>query len=334
VTQLAESVHEALRTCIGRLSNDIEETFADLGRTDTSVVGETGLHNLQRTWEARIDGSATATQDILVGLRDQLQNLTSAVANNEPLDDTTAAIESRAESYRAQLDASVELAQIGMALGIVQHEFASTVQGIRRSIRSLQPWTSNSPELRTVYRDLRAGFDHLDAYLGLFTPMNRKLNREVVELTGEQIRVYLRDVFGERLRRHAIDLTWTPAFDATRVAGFASTFLPAFVNVVDNAIFWITFDKDSERWISLDADRGAFIVSNGGPGIEHRIAERIFEFGETTKPGGRGMGLYISREALRRDGYDLTLDNVGRDQHPSFRIAPVIADAAEEPSDD
>lgn len=322
VTQLSESVDTALKACIGQLSNDIEETFADLGRTDTSGLGDDGLYDLQRNWESRIDASAAATESLLEGLRDQLQNLASAVAKNENQDETTAAIETRAESYRAQLDTYVDLAQIGMALGIVQHEFSSTVKGIRRSIRGLQPWTTNSPELRTVYRDLRSGFDHLDAYLSLFTPMSSRLNREEVELSGEQIRVYLREVFGDRLRRHAIDLTWTPAFDAMRVTGFASTFLPAFVNVVDNAIFWITFDKDAERWISLDAEDDAFLVSNGGPGVGHRIAERIFEFGETTKPGGRGMGLYISREALRKEGYDLTLENVGEDVRPIFRIGP------------
>lgn len=322
VTQLSESVDTALKACIGQLSNDIEETFADLGRTDTSGLGEDGLFALQKSWESRIDASAAATESLLGGLRDQLQNLASAVAKNENQDDTTAAIETRAESYRAQLDNYVELAQVGMALGIVQHEFSSTVKGIRRSIRGLQPWTSNSSELRTVYQDLRTGFDHLDAYLSLFTPMSSRLNREEIELSGEQIRVYLREVFGDRLRRHAIDLTWTPAFDAMRVTGFASTFLPAFVNVVDNAIFWITFDKDAERWISLDALGGAFLVSNGGPGVGHRIAERIFEFGETTKPGGRGMGLYISREALRKEGYDLNLENAGEDVHPTFRIGP------------
>ena len=326
IDQLSGRVDTALKASIGRLSSDIEDTFADLGRTDTSVLGDEGLYDLQRNWEARIDASAEATENLLEGLRDQLQNLASAVAKGEIPDETTAAIETRSESYRAQLDTYVDLAQIGMALGIVQHEFASTVKGIRRSIRSLQPWAGKSPELRDVYRDLRTGFDHLDAYLSLFTPMSSRLNREEVELSGEQIRVYLREVFGERLRRHAIDLTWTPAFDAMRVTGFASTFLPAFVNVVDNAIFWVTFDKDAERWITLDAKDGAFLLSNGGPGIGHRIAERIFEFGETTKPGGRGMGLYISREALRKDGYDLTLEQVGETVHPVFRIGRV-ADA-------
>lgn len=334
VEQLSEAVDTALRDCIGRLSNDIEETFADLGRTDTSQMAEDGLYDLQRDWEARIDSSAAATQELLEGLRDQLENLASAVANNESLDETTAAIESRAESYRTQLDSYVELAQIGMALGIVQHEFASTVQGIRRSMKSLQPWANQAPELQSLYRDLRSGFDHLDSYLDLFTPMSRRLNRDVVELTGEQIRLYLREVFGDRLSRHAIDLTWTPAFDAMRISGFASTFLPAFVNVVDNAIFWITFDKTSERWISLDADDGAFLISNGGPGVEHRVAERIFDFGETTKPGGRGMGLFISREALRKEGYDLTLEVAGLGEHPTFRIAPIIESVVEGPSDD
>jgi hypothetical protein len=43
----------------------------------------------------------------------------------------------------------------------------------------------------------------------------------------------------------------------------------------------------------------------------------------TTKVGGRGLGLYISREALRRGGYDMTVETGGIDSSPVFRIAPI-----------
>jgi len=92
------------------------------------------------------------------------------------------------------------------------------------------------------------------------------------------------------------------------------------VNVIDNAIYWITSDRDSNRTISLDSDGTGFLVSNGGPGIERRVAERIFEYGETTKPGGRGIGLYLARQSLRRDGFELTLEAEGKHASPVFKI--------------
>ena len=44
-----------------------------------------------------------------------------------------------------------------------------------------------------------------------------------------------------------------------------------------------------------------------GRGVSVRDRESIFEFGFSRKPGGRGMGLHIGRESLRRIGFDLKL---------------------------
>jgi len=62
------------------------------------------------------------------------------------------------------------------------------------------------------------------------------------------------------------------------------------------------------------------LVSNSGPGIKRRIADRIFEFRYSQKKNGRGMGLYISREILRREGLDLVLEKSGENARPVFRI--------------
>jgi len=333
VKDLSEAVDLALRDSLTRLASDIEQTFADLGRTDTGAFDESRLRDLQGRWEARIDESAAETKARLEGLRDQLVSVAEAIGRNESITEMTALIESRAEGYREQLDSYSELAQVGMALGIVQHEFVSTTHAINEAIAKLQPWGRSNPALASLVRDVRGGFDHLETYLRLFTPMSRRLNRDVIDLTGEQIRIYLDEVFGDRLARHKVELRRTASFDTAQVRGFSSTFLPAFVNVVDNALFWVTFDRNAERWIQLDSDGTSFFISNGGPGIDYRDAERIFEFGQTNKPEGRGMGLYISREALNREGWDLTLEVVGGTTHPTFKIGPHAGDEEDDALD-
>ena len=130
-------------------------------------------------------------------------------------------------------------------------------------------------------------------------------------------------MFGGRLERSGIRLRATPVFDRRIVRAFPSTLLPAFVNLVDNAIYWIGSDPESEPEISLDAEDGGFLVGNGGPGIPLRIADRIFDFGESAKPGGRGMGLYLAKQALQREGLNLTLEAAGEDVQPVFRIGTV-----------
>jgi signal transduction histidine kinase len=69
------------------------------------------------------------------------------------------------------------------------------------------------------------------------------------------------------------------------------------------------------------------LISDTGPGISERDRESIFELGFTRKPGGRGMGLHISRNVLQRVGYTLSLDPDMVDEGATFRIAPLQEEA-------
>jgi signal transduction histidine kinase len=320
---LTAATEDAMTACISALAAVIEKTLIEVQSTDFTGMTDSAARNKHVGWEQRLDTTAVEARNTLESLKDQLEAVAKGIREREMLDETTAAIESAAEGYREQLDLYIELAQVGMALGIVQHEFGAAVRNIRSAIRKLKPWADGTPDLRDIYKGLRVEFDHLDEYLTLFTPMSRRLNRQAVDLSGEEIRRYVSDVFHDRLERHSITLTATRSFDGMTVHGYPSTFLPAFVNVVDNAIYWITSDKRKERVIRLDARNGAFEISNSGPGIERRLADQIFDYGMTTKVGGRGLGLYISREALRRGGYDMTVETGGIDSSPVFRIAPI-----------
>ena len=64
------------------------------------------------------------------------------------------------------------------------------------------------------------------------------------------------------------------------------------------------------------------MINDSGPGIPRGDREAIFEYGFTRKPAGRGMGLSISRETLRRVGYDLTLAEPTADDGATFLISP------------
>lgn len=315
-------LQETLQGKLRSLSSTVEHVLIDFERTDANALPEPDLAERQRLWEAEIEVSLHDTDEYLSALRDQLKNLTDALQEGELLgSETLEAVEERSEAYKEQLDRYFEFAQVGMALGVVQHEFSATIARIRNCIKSLKPWADDTPALEPLYGDIRHNFEHLDSYLDFFTPLNRRLYRKERDLSGSEILRYLNDVFGDRLKRHSIELEHTPAFEARVVRAFPSTILPVFVNLLDNAIYWITFDRDSEKRIRLDADERGLLIWNGGPGIERRDEKRIFEFGITRKPGGRGMGLYISRESLRRDGFDLDLLSAGENTHPMFLIS-------------
>lgn len=330
LTVLNTSVKETLGGSLRRLSDGLSTLMAELQSTNVSDMSDAGFERYRTNMLGRIDDLAEPEKKKLERLRTQLEVVAEAVREGESIVEMADAAEDETQFVRGELATYTEFAQTGMSLGIIQHEFGSTVRAVRKAISNLKPWADGTPELGKIHKALRASFEHLDGYLTLFTPLSRRLYRSAIDLTGEEIRKYLSEVFGDRLERHEIKLEATDKFDAFTLKCYPSTYLPVFINLVDNAIHWITFDRDSDRWIKLDADKKGFIISNGGPGIDAKDADRIFEFGETNKIGGRGMGLFISRQSLKREGWDVSLEAVGRDRNPKFRIAPVEEDKNEE----
>ena len=322
LAQLHERVLARTRTGLTALEEAIRQTVIDFERTDTDKLKRQDFDRVRADFEERILSVADTQSEQLEKLREQLKSV--ATADGADSVELTDALEEELEALRERETAGLELAQVGMALGIVHHEFSSTINGIRNSIRQLKRWADANQSLQRLYGEIRANFDHLDGYLTLFTPLNRRLQRHQVEITGSDIHIFLVNLFGDRLRRHHVDLRATPRFLAASIFGFPSSFYPCFVNLVDNAVFWLASRQDTtwDRFIELDADGDALTVTDNGPGISVRDAEAVFEMGFTRRPGGRGMGLYISRRTLEDVGFELSLMPVDQEKGASFRIAP------------
>lgn len=224
------------------------------------------------------------------------------------------------EVLRERLQTDVELSQLGLAVGIVHHEFNGTINSIRHSINDLKVWSEVNENLEKVYKNIKINFEHLDGYLNLFTPLNRRLNRRREDISLLDIKVFLIDLFKARMERHQIKFKHTNGFASKKINGFRSTFYPVFVNIIDNAIYWLKQSDVPEKTIRLHADDSGIYLSNNGIAIKPQDKERIFEMHFTRKINGRGMGLSISREVLEAEGYSLILDEPRENSTVTFKI--------------
>ena len=219
-----------------------------------------------------------------------------------------AAADAEIIELRSRADDQLELVQLGMALSVIDHEFQTNVTSIRTDIRRLGSWAKLNPPLRSLYEDLRRDFDHLDSYLTLLTPMQRRLRRTKTKINGRDILRFLRDLFHDRLTDVGADIVAAQSFIAIEIVGFTSTFYPVFISLVDNSLYWFSqSNTDNPRVIELTAVEDSLVYRDSGPGIPRDIANRVFDFGFTTRPGGRGLGLAIARQVLNRAGWLISL---------------------------
>lgn len=324
---LQDKVLIEVKEHMGAIQTALKETIVGFEQKDISALSDAEQEKYQTDLAHELESASTKELKALESVRDQIAMLNEALENDESITDVTVALEERADTFKNQIDQYAELAQIGTAVGIVQHEFSSTVKMMHGNIKQLRGWAATNPQLDEIYQNIRTNFEHFDEYMNVFKPFDRRLHRKKIDLPGQEIRYYLQRLFEDRMTRHNITIKATRKFDNAIIRTYPSTIYPCFVNIVDNAIYWITKDAegrprlgDGKREIQLDADADGMLVSNSGPGIKRRIADRIFEFRYSQKKNGRGMGLYISREILRREGLDIVLEKRGENVRPVFKI--------------
>ncbi|HFG1863411.1 TPA: ATP-binding protein, partial [Vibrio cholerae] len=236
----------------------------------------------------------------------------------------TGALSEELDSLREKINVDVELSQLGLAVGVIHHEFNSTVRSIRNSLKDLKAWSDVNEDLDGVYKNIKVNFEHLDGYLNLFTPLNRRLSRRAEEIKLLEIKNFLIDLFKNRFKRHNVEFKHTNGFARAKITGYRSTFYPVFVNVIDNAIHWLNESGNENKTIRLHADNeGNVYISNNGLEIKPQDKLKIFNLGFSRKDNGRGMGLHISNEVLESAGYHLLLDEPRENSTVTFKISKV-----------
>ena len=298
---------------------ELREVLSEFRRLEVAKMPDESFIETRDALESRVQKVAEDQCTLLRSILEQLQaiDLSGKSSTTEQL----MAVEQRSMLLEEEAEADAQLAQLGMAIEIISHEFSGTIRSVRNALRKLKAWADVNTGLGELYDDIRTSFDHLDGYLTLFTPLQRRLYRKAVEIRGSEIRDFLEELFRARLARHGVTFAATEAFGKASLVGFPSSFYPVFVNLVDNAIFWLSQQNSQRhRSIRLDERGGTFLVSDTGPGVNVRDRDAIFEFGFSRKPGGRGMGLHIGRENLRRVGFDLRL--IEADDGATFGIVP------------
>ena len=318
--EVAQRASEAAGRSLKTVESELRTVLSEFQRSDLDGMPDERFIETRNGLEHRIRKTVEEQGGLLSSVLEQLRSID--VTGESSTAEQLMAIEQRNLLLEEEAEADAQLAQLGMAIEIINHEFAATIRSVRNNLRRLKAWADANEELGKLYGSIRASFDHLDGYLTMFTPLQRRLYRKAVEIRGSEIQEFLAELFQARLERHNVALTATSAFANAKVVGFPSSFYPVFVNLVDNAIFWLAQQNPQrERSIKLDETGGALLVSDSGPGINVRDREAIFEFGFSRKPGGRGMGLHIGRETLRRTGFDLKL--LDGNEGATFGIVPM-----------
>ncbi len=200
-----------------------------------------------------------------------------------------------------------ELAQLGMAIEIIDHQFNVMYAQMQDAINELDVFSKNHEEAQFSFKQLKNSFQHLEINYKLLKPLYRTSRRTREVITGRELEKYIGDFFQTEFKKYRINFGVNDDFREYEFFTYDSIIKPTFLNVINNAIYWLIPAEDRKIRIELINDE--IRIMNSGEKIDVDQLEDIFTLFFTRKRDGRGIGLYLAKKNLNSVGFDIYATN-------------------------
>jgi len=225
-------------------------------------------------------------------------------------DDLVGFYKDRFEEMKEEWNKTYELAQLGIAVEIIDHQFNTLYSQLAENIRSMKNNLIPGKESDNKYKNLSVAFEHLQNNYKLLQPLYRTTGRIRTEITASELKEYCEEFFKTRFTENKIKLSITKKAEKWSATSYESIFKPVLINIVNNAIFWL--QPVDKREILIDAKGDELLIMNSGVPIEDYILEDIFKLFFSERPKGRGIGLYLAKQSLNGIGFEIEATNDSR----------------------
>ena len=217
----------------------------------------------------------------------------------------------------------IDMAQIGLIFESSDHEYNSHMTSIHLLLDELMKKVSK--ENFHIVKELKCCFGIIEERISMFDPLFRVNNSSSYDISGIEIRDFLNTRL--ELDKFDVNLICTDDFLNFVWKGIKTPiFLGAIHNLVQNAMYWVKKSNSPHQIKMSVTDNGALLISDSGPGIPMMDRDRIFLPGFSRKRHGRGLGLYIAKEALLKINYILSIAEHSQDDlldGAAFAIVPI-----------
>ena len=207
------------------------------------------------------------------------------------------------DQARSEIDRLNGLAQLGITVEIVGHEIEGLDMTITHGLREL----ADKNRGNAFFDAIKTAHEELTDRLRFLSPLKLSGERHPTTLSGADISDYVSRFLHKVLDSRSIEFYASPAFRRFSVFDEPSRIFPVFINLVNNAAYWVGQSPYLEKNILLDAENGRVFVADDGPGIDPDDVKSLFSLFFTRKVrGGRGVGLYLCRANLAASGHSIS----------------------------
>lgn len=247
----------------------------------------------------------------LLGFTDQYLNHYIQALSSVDIDGQD---QSLLEAYKSKeielsqkMDVFYEIAQVGLSIDVIDHQFNVLYSEISKGLAYLSSKTKSDPDLSEICNSIKMSFQHMESNQKMLMPFYRATRRTRKEITGTDIKKTLLNFYDAAMEKAGISFDCTTAFCEYSYYSYESMLLPVFINIINNALYWVGFAEN--KVIRIDIAGDDTLIMNSGPQMSFTETERCFEIFYTKKPSGRGIGLYLAKRNLNSIDMDIYATN-------------------------
>jgi len=230
------------------------------------------------------------------------------------LEDLSKDYDTEKKYLEKRAETTEELAGVGLSVETTSHDIMSmldkTVNRLDGLIKDCMGGDLDSDIVSNELNIIRGQVGFIESQMkgiqSLFKSSKQRRKNVRVSTLLEKVEKIYRRILKEENVCLEVNHTGSPLVAKTTDA----VLLQVLINLFDNSIYWLRHGDSNNKkiQIELNGDDGTLVFSDNGPGIIKSDISYLFEpFFSGKGEEGRGLGLYIARQLLRRHEYEIEL---------------------------
>lgn len=245
------------------------------------------------------------TKDIEKFVLDALVETNSAFNISTHDENYIGVLKEQNSRLRHENEVFADMANLGIAAEIVNHEFNQLFVNVNDGLRNLKSAGLGASQDYWV-RQIEAGFKAMSSRYSQLSPMYRSYNLPPKTIKVKDLVDNITDFFASRILKNKIEIQNLVDSDF-KLKLSSSKIYPVLSNLIDNSIFWLLNKPERIILIRSDVSQNTLYIEDSGPGVNPRIANKIFDPFFTTRHAGRGLGLTIVKKVLESQQHEISL---------------------------
>ncbi|WP_035655542.1 sensor histidine kinase [Flavobacterium filum] len=207
---------------------------------------------------------------------------------------------------------SEDLASVGLTVEAASHDLMTMIRRAKETMdflmRMSNAGNADQEKITENLEKLRGEITFIEDQIKGIQPVFRSSRRKKKDFRISEIIKTVRKYYDVLLNQYKIELKVEEVGAPLVIRTNEAVLLQTFINLIDNAVYWLsTVDKDDKQIsIMIDGNNYEVVFADNGPGISEDDEPYIFEsFFSTKGDRGRGLGLYIARQLLERNEFSI-----------------------------